>query len=393
MPRYTNNSNNFEVEAKLYKLILNGDINIKKIEKEVEKLSIEHKGQVYSTLLNVLTNLTFSEKEAKKHWEKISKHKEKLTSILKRNVDFRTAILDYFISESRKMKNPVIVEIKLFHKTKESVIIDDLTKIYNYRYFNIALKKELARAKRYDNNLSLLLLDIDNFKQYNDRQGHPTGNLALRKLAKILSTSVRESDTVVRYGGEEFAIILPDTTKDGAFLVAEKLRRKVEKARFPSKSGKINKKLTFSGGISSFPYDAKTEDELIEKADQALYLAKQSGKNAIKIYSKERRAYARISSSIIGSFSLISSEKHFLQTKNLSENGILFSTNKLIPLSTLLEMNLNIPGIDHMIKLKARVVRVDEIRKNREYDIGVHIVSMNKRDRKNFMRFLKSISR
>jgi len=146
---------------------------------------------------------------------------------------------------------------------------DGLTGLFNRRYFNELINIEVNRVKRTPASLSLLMLDIDNFKNYNDTQGHPAGDELLKGVAKVLKSSVRAVDMVCRYGGEEFIIILPQTDKTGATIIAERIRVQVG-LFFPT---------TISIGISSFPDDGKEIEQLVEKADNALYKAKQSGKN------------------------------------------------------------------------------------------------------------------
>ncbi len=146
---------------------------------------------------------------------------------------------------------------------------DGLTGLFNRRYFNELINIEVNRVKRTPAALSLLMLDIDNFKNYNDTEGHPAGDELLKGVAKVLKSSVRAVDLVCRYGGEEFIIILPQTDKGGAQIIAERIRVQVG-LFFPT---------TISIGISTFPEDGKEIEQLVEKADNALYKAKQSGKN------------------------------------------------------------------------------------------------------------------
>ena len=146
---------------------------------------------------------------------------------------------------------------------------DALTGLFNRRYFNELINIEVNRVKRSPAALSLLMLDIDNFKNYNDTEGHPAGDELLKGVAKVLKSSVRAVDMVCRYGGEEFIVILPQTDKSGAQIIAERIRVQVG-LFFPT---------TISIGISTFPEDGKEIEQLVEKADNALYKAKQSGKN------------------------------------------------------------------------------------------------------------------
>lgn len=146
---------------------------------------------------------------------------------------------------------------------------DGLTGLFNRRYFNELINVEINRLKRVPNSLSLLMLDIDNFKNYNDKEGHQAGDELLKAAAKVFNNSVRTVDIVCRYGGEEFIILLPQTDKNGAQIIAERMR-----VQFG-----LYLPTTVSIGIATLPQDAQNVEELIKKADDALYQAKKSGKN------------------------------------------------------------------------------------------------------------------
>ncbi len=169
----------------------------------------------------------------------------------------------------------------LYHRMEELSIIDELTNVQNYRFFKERLVKELELARRYAHFLSLAIIDIDNFKRYNDTYGHVLGDRLLMQLASIFKTNVRETDTVARYGGEEFTLILPATSKDGAIIITEKIRRAVESFEFDKGN------ITVSIGIATYPIDAKTDNQLITYADKALYIAKNKGKNRVVQYGVE----------------------------------------------------------------------------------------------------------
>ena len=160
---------------------------------------------------------------------------------------------------------------------------DGLTDLYNQRYFRQVLENEIARAQRYGHPLSLLFLDVDFFKQYNDTMGHPLGDLALKKLAWILKNSTRHCDFIVRCGGEEFAILLMETDKNGARTVAERILRTIATTAFDGTEALPEGKLTVSIGVSAFPDDARTSRELLRSADDALYAAKKGGRNRVRV--------------------------------------------------------------------------------------------------------------
>lgn len=165
---------------------------------------------------------------------------------------------------------------------KERANTDGLTSLWNHRYFQESLEKEINRAKRYARQLSLIMADIDWFKNYNDTYGHPKGDIVLKEIARIITASIRQTDLAARYGGEEIAIILPETDKKQATKVAERTRQSVETYLFPGNpADKVT--ITLSCGVATYPDDADDRPGLIGRADHALYQAKQQGRNRVQI--------------------------------------------------------------------------------------------------------------
>ncbi|HET6419394.1 MAG TPA: sensor domain-containing diguanylate cyclase [Geobacteraceae bacterium] len=160
-------------------------------------------------------------------------------------------------------------------------ITDHLTGLYNKSYLRNRLDEEINRSTRHGLNFSIIFMDLDNFKIYNDRRGHLAGDMALKKTADILNAMVRDMDILARYGGEEFCIILPDTAKSEAAVVAERIRQEIEKETFPCGEELTTGQLTASFGIASFPEDGQTFTTLIHSADMAMYRAKSEGKNRV----------------------------------------------------------------------------------------------------------------
>ncbi len=175
---------------------------------------------------------------------------------------------------------------RLYEETVYLSSIDWSTKLWNYGKFQQRLSYELERSKITDANVSLVMLDVDNFKHYNDTLGHIRGDSALREIASVLQSKSRKVDTVARYGGEEFTIVMPNTTKENARLFAERLRSEVEKIFGDGCGTPFQNKLTISCGVANYPDDAITKDDLIIKADIALYEAKGAGKNRTCVYFK-----------------------------------------------------------------------------------------------------------
>jgi len=172
---------------------------------------------------------------------------------------------------------------------KSQAITDALTGIYGFRYFNLKLKNEVARAKRYNQNLCLLILDIDHFKRVNDTYGHDNGNIILKGIAHIMKERSRRADVVARFGGEEFCVILPQINQDNALIFAERLREKIEKTPFVIKmEDSVNLTITVSIGVSHLNKNkTHTAEALLKSADTALYKAKNSGRNKVCVFRKD----------------------------------------------------------------------------------------------------------
>lgn len=173
----------------------------------------------------------------------------------------------------------------LYKRVQDLSITDSLTKISTRKYCVDRLEEELHRSQELDLSLSFLMIDIDNFKSFNDRYGHLVGDVILKTIAEVIKSNCREIDLLGRFGGEEFMVILPMTPPEGALFAAERIRKSVEAMSITAFDELLN--VTISIGISSFPQDTKISQELIEKADMALYHSKNTGKNKITTYSSE----------------------------------------------------------------------------------------------------------
>jgi diguanylate cyclase (GGDEF)-like protein len=166
----------------------------------------------------------------------------------------------------------------LLKRAEALSVTDDLTGLHNSRYLNLVLRREAKRASRSGRPLSLVFLDLDGFKSINDSHGHLFGSRALVEAAAVVRSSARETDVAARFGGDEFAVVLPDTGGEGAFAVAERVRQRLAEHRFLADDG-LDIHLTASVGVATLPDVAVSPDELIQAADMAMYRVKQSGKN------------------------------------------------------------------------------------------------------------------
>ncbi len=180
-----------------------------------------------------------------------------------------------------ELQEKVIELQRAKEELRQLAITDGLTNLYNYRYFKEQLQQEINRATRHGLSVALVMIDIDHFKHYNDKNGHPAGDMLLRKLGKLLKDNVRNIDLAARYGGEEFSLVLIETNKYAAKIVAEKIRKLIEQQKFDYEESQPLGKITISTGVATFPEDATEFERLVEAADKRLYQAKKAGRNTI----------------------------------------------------------------------------------------------------------------
>ena len=170
---------------------------------------------------------------------------------------------------------------ELRRELTEQALTDPLTGMPNRREFERIMRSELDRIRRYGGSCTVAMIDVDNFKNYNDTLGHPAGDALLRELANVITWQLRQSDFIARYGGEEFALVMVNTPGLDALDVMERLRRNIESHRFPDEEIQPARSITISAGLASFPENGSTLEELLAHADQALYVAKSRGRNRV----------------------------------------------------------------------------------------------------------------
>lgn len=173
----------------------------------------------------------------------------------------------------------------------DTSLLDKLTGLTNRKGFEEKLKAAILRAQQTDRPLSLAFMDIDHFKRFNDSAGHDSGDVVIKSIGDAIQRAAGEHAIACRYGGEEYTVIFPDTEREQVFLLIERVRAEIAAQKsFSDGKNKVNTQLTISGGISAFPIDAQDENELLRKADQALYKAKATGRNKILLAYEEKMA-------------------------------------------------------------------------------------------------------
>jgi diguanylate cyclase (GGDEF)-like protein len=196
--------------------------------------------------------------------------------------DLRMGLFELLVREAGiALKNA-----REFERTQTLSITDGLTGAYNYRFLIDALRAEIGRSERFADQFSIIMLDVDGLKEYNDVHGHLRGSEVIRNVAQIASDKLRSIDMLCKYGGDEFMVILPRTSKEGAANAAERIRQAIDRYAFVGQ--KITGNITASMGIASYPEDGRTVEELIANSDKALYRAKRRGRNLVWLSGKRK---------------------------------------------------------------------------------------------------------
>jgi diguanylate cyclase (GGDEF)-like protein len=236
----------------------------------LETLDLPARGQFLQRYLRAVTHLDLRESQCLQLWEEIITRRKQLSEALHRTVSLKTALMDVF-STAGLLRVPVLIEYDELKKLNLNAVTDSLTELYNRRVFNEFFERELNRAKRYNQSLGLVMMDMHRFKEVNDKHGHPRGDEVLRMAAATLKKALRTSDFAFRIGGDEFALVLPQT--DAAQALA--LSRRVETVFADTlKSLQLNVTVGMDYGVANYPQDGDNADDLVRIADERLYQRK-----------------------------------------------------------------------------------------------------------------------
>ncbi|HZN54054.1 MAG TPA: diguanylate cyclase [Candidatus Polarisedimenticolaceae bacterium] len=248
---------------------------------------------VFASAVRFLFHLELDEPEAELLIERVLDHRGFLTASLRRDPGLRVAAMDYLSNVDKRYDNPKIVEMRAFEETERSARTDVLTGLANRRWFRETLEVEVRRSRRYRLPVTVVMLDLDEFKAVNDTYGHIFGDLVLARVGRVVRRAVREADLASRYGGEEFALVLPETGRVGGFAVAERIRRHVEASFLEELVEGREVRVTLSCGLATYPEDALHADDLLARSDEALYGAKHAGRNRVCVHHREKRSALR----------------------------------------------------------------------------------------------------
>ena len=340
--------------------------------KEITDLSETKGARVYQSFFKSLTNLELSSDKARSYWFGVLEHKKQLSQTLQRNISLIAALSDYLSLHHDAEFSPCLIDTKIVNQIRTENVEDKLTGLNNRSYFDQVFEQQLSLAKRYNTDLSLLFLDIDNFKEINDRYGHQAGDTVLRNVASIIKQKKRQSDIAVRYGGEEFILLMPHTGNINGFILAERIREAIASRVVRHNDAMIS--LTVSGGLASYPVDGNTTETILASADQAVYLAKGAGKNLISLFKRDKRRFLRVkfdSPVYVKELDIQPTMTHLGEGKDICIGGILFESKDPLLLNATIQMYSQI-GNSKELFLIGKVVRVESYESG-HYDIGVEI--------------------
>ncbi len=233
----------------------------------------------YHDIIFALVQIRLPEEDAKKDWHEILVHKNAISEKLGRNVGIHVAVLDYYTNIKRYVRNPKILDATEYADTASHAISDELTRAYNRRFFDREFNRLFRFCDAFGTIFSLIMLDMDHFKMYNDVNGHIKGDIALLQTVRIFHAVSGPKARVCRYGGEEFAVLLPDQSLLKALEIAENIRKAVEEFRFVNEHPLPKNRMTVSGGIVEFHSSFTNAESMLDEADKALYRAKNTGRN------------------------------------------------------------------------------------------------------------------
>ncbi len=332
------------------------------------------KKEACKIILNNLVQLNFTRENACKYWDAIVKHAEKMQEHLNRKVGLATAACDYFSSIQPYLNNPKLIEISRFEETLRSAYQDFLTGLLSRWAFQNSFEQEISRAKRHNQDATIIFFDLDTFKKINDRHGHLAGDAVLKEVGRILLRSKRKEDIACRYGGDEFVILLPETNKFMGLMVGKKILEQINKTIIYYEGVEIP--VFCSAGLASFPLDSHDGPGLITCADRAMYQAKSRGTHELNLFSEEKRIFTRVCfDKKIGIRSLEQMQDDGSgRSKNISESGILISCHECYTIGTRLELKIPVQDSSYLT-ITGSVVRVEQFDSNL-FDIGLSFLHL-----------------
>ncbi len=327
---------------------------------------------VCPVIFNTLTTLDLPLEVAVAYWGKVQEHRKLLSEQLGRTINLVTALSDFLDCSPKYLPFSRLVDSRTYERVVLETTHDNLTGLFNRPYFDETYEQQISFANRYETDLSVLFLDIDDFKEVNDNMSHAAGDAALKKVAKVIAHTKRECDIAARYGGEEFVLLMPLTNNNNAYILAERIRKEIERTEIHYGDAKF--RLTISGGLATYPLNSRDPRDLLQMADSAVYLAKGAGKNTISHFTQEQRRYLRMKMRqpvLVQEFGFSDNRVFSGFSKNICMGGVLIETDHALPSGTIVKLSLPISTGSPLL-LIGKIVRVTRSPRN-GYDMGIAI--------------------
>ena len=368
--------------------------NADRLDERLQSLERESGIGAHAAVLLVLTGRRFADDEARLHWASVVERQKDLSEALGREVGVRVAALDYFVNVNRQLVQPVLIELELLDSA-DAAAPDPVTGLATEHTFRTSVSNELRRARRYTLDASVVLFDLDDFGAVNNRFGSLVADRMLGEAAMLLGNNVRDIDLTARCPSDELVLLLPETDRNGALLVAERCRRAIERHFASSSASRGAVGLTVSGGIAAYPVDADAPEQLLANAAQALYQAKAAGKNLIELHQPERRRYLRfdLEPGLFEVEILPPTGDAPRPLINVSRHGLLFRSPEAIGVGERIELRVTTGGSRRPV-LRGAVVRLEELPGAEEppadrYEIGVVFDREGDESRQGLLEFLE----
>lgn len=350
------------LKEELLELLQEDAHNQQRLVDRLDSLSRENGIGAHAMLLTILTGLAVEESEGRGHWEAILRHRHQMALSLGRDVGLRVAAFDYFVNCNRRLAHPALLDLEMAPPVRDGGTTDPDTGLAADRAFRSALQVELRRGHRYGHKTAVVLFDLDGFADVTARVGVPVATRLLREAGMLLRNKIRDVDVAGRPGGDELALLLPSTDRNGAILVAERFRQEIEGHFRRREAAGTPVGMTISAGVACHPDDGASADELLAHAAQALYAAKASGKNAISVWQPERRRFLRFDLDPERCEIEVLAPRDFAArpARNLSRSGLLFTCPE--PLEVGEEIEFRVAALQGgALRLRGRVVRLEEL--------------------------------
>lgn len=339
---------------------------------DITKLATHEGDRVYQTLLQFLTSLDLPSSTAHDYWQQAVSHRDQMTRMLGRKVSLITALGDYLHHHREDEYTPYLIDAKSYQQIVQESVKDRLTGLNNRAYFDQVFEQQLSLAQRYNTDLSLLFLDLDNFKDINDRYGHQAGDFVLQSVAAMIEKEKRDSDIAIRYGGEEFILLMPHTGSINGIILAERIRQSIACTVLNYNNNAIS--ITISGGLASYPTDGDISSDILAVADQGLYQAKGAGKNIISIFKEDKRRYLRVkfyNPVYVKVLEIDAIPTYAGRGKDICIGGILFQNSEPLEIGSRIQIHTQLHKENRLL-LIGTVIRVEAFGPD-DYDIGVAI--------------------